>query len=709
MSLLQTKMNVALQEDLPNAVLVEKPLAVLMEGFPEEPEATQEKPVQAEGYVDEDEPLREDLALGEDTAVDCAAKVARLSSIDGQDLAGYVGHDPWFPPSATSIAEPGVFCGDSAQGISESCEKFNHWKTFEAVSKQLTKTYSIIGPSGITFDDIQQGALGNCYFLAALASIANINPALIENMFVDKHLWNSNIFKTKWLVNGKESTIAVDNMIPAGSWDTYFTHGSPTGEWWPVVLSKTWAKIVGSFKGAEGGQPVNVATAITQAPAKYLLLGKPGAGEADIWAMMMDCMTNKYPMYAGTGNNPAYGLVGGHAFAVLGAYLHDTYGKVVKVYNPHGKDHYKGSVPNTVEMNGPKPGVFTLKLSEFMVAFEDFSYNPIGAGYKATALSGLLEGQAAFDLSVNSAGKFWVSPTWPSARMIKGCGDSTATVDLKGQLTTEPGKPLGTRLPAFSGWGYVAYEFPGTTAGTYALIEKLKFGNAYLKTHTISVYAPGTVTIAKSTKSVERVTLEMYAPMDGKSQPCTTITSGSGTFYLDETKIVNGAPTYWTSDGDQYAYLWPSSGKWLVHSKKGYEEQKYKGGWSYKSYAKSDWTCGTPPPTPCADAPGGVPGFNPPIPCSKATDYNYKYSNVKCTGAQYSARVQKACKASCGVCPGATPICADASGGVPGFGVSIPCSKATDTNYMYNNVKCTGAQYSNLVQGACKKSCGLCG
>jgi hypothetical protein len=633
MSLLQTKMNVAPLDNLPNAVLVEKPLAVLIEGFSEEPEATQEKPVQAEGAVDEDAPLPEDLALGEATAGDCPEQVARLTNIDGQDLTGSSGNDPWFPPIMKSIAEDGVKCGDSAQGISVGCERYNHWKTFETVSTSMGKTFTIIGPSGITFDDIQQGELGNCYFLAALASIANINPKLIEDMFVDRELWYSNIFKTKWLVNGKESTIAVDNMIPASSYNTFFTHPTPTGEWWPVVLAKTWAKVYGSFKGAESGSPGDVVTAITRSPSKYFTLLRPGAGEADIWAMMMDCMTNKYPMYAGTGSNPSYGLVPGHAFAILSAYRHATYGNVVKVYNPHGQDHYKGSVPNTVAMNGPKDGVFTLKMSEFMYAFSDFSYNFVGAGYKATALTGLSEGKAVFDLSIYSPGKFWVSPTWPSKRYLKGCGADGAVVDLKAQLTTEPGKPLGTRQRAFSGTGYVAYEFPGTTAGTYTLIESATFSNAYLKTHTISVYAPGTATIAQSTKSVERVTLEMYGPMDGNNQPCQTITSGSGTFYLDETKIANGAPTYWTSDGGKFAYLWPSSGKWLVYSKSGYEKQEYKGGWSYKSYTKSDWVCGTPPATPCADAATGVPGFNPPIPCSRATDYNFKYSNVKCIGA----------------------------------------------------------------------------
>jgi hypothetical protein len=631
----------------PRAVLAEAPQAVLAEGFLEG-EAEELKHEDPALELEQVEPAldSEDFALSEESAVDCQKKLARLGDLNTQDLSGHVGNDPLFPPEESSIAAPGVECGDSAQGIKESCSKFNHWKTFQTVSTQLGRPYKIIGAQGVSFDDINQGALGNCYFLAALASVVSQNPKIIENMFVDRHLWSEGIFKTKWLLQGKESIVSVDNMIPAGDTDTYFTHGSPTGEWWPVVLSKTWAKIFGSFKAVEGGVSSRVVSAITRAPSySYKTADKT---DKEIWELLVGCKTQKYPVYAGTGKVTSFGLASGHAYAVLDAFEDANYGKVVKCYNPWGKDNYVGGIPNTVAVNGPKPGVFTMKLHEFTKAFESFSYNVVAFGYKATDLSGVPAGRAAFDVSVSAPGKFWISFAWPLERMMEGCPrpDTTKTT-LLAQLTTEPGKMLGTPLKEFLGAGTKAFEFPGTTAGTYNLIKNLIFtkeSSKYLSKHAISVYAPGTVTISRSTKSAEQVYLEMFGPLDDMDRPCNIITSASGTFYLDQTKIIKGAPTYWSSDKKEFVYY--QGPRWAVISADYWDKVVAGALWSSKKYLKTDFKCGAPP---CADNPGGVPIFNPPIPCSTATGPG-GYSNVKCTGVQYSSAVQKYCPASCGLC-----------------------------------------------------------
>jgi hypothetical protein len=142
---------------------------------------------------------------------DCLAKLHRYQAINNQDLSGHVGADPEFPPELSSIAAAGTSCGDSAQGISESCEQYNHWQTFQFVAEQRARAlaefgelesdglgdFKVIGPSGVSFDDVDQGSLGNCYMLSAIASVAYTHPDAIEDMFVDRHLWSQNIFQNE--------------------------------------------------------------------------------------------------------------------------------------------------------------------------------------------------------------------------------------------------------------------------------------------------------------------------------------------------------------------------------------------------------------------------------------------------------------------------------------------------------------------------------
>jgi len=589
----------------------------------------------------------------EDMKDTCSQKLVRFNSLDNQ-ATWTAGNDPMFPPVYSSIAAPGVKCGDSAQGISNSCAGYNHWKTFQQVSQQIKKPFAIIGPSGISFDDIEQGALGNCYFLSALASIANQDPKIIEDMFVERDLWSQNIFKTKWLLNGKQTTMAVDNMIPAGDGNTYFTHGSPTGEWWPVVLAKTWAKIFGSYKLVEGGSAITVIAAITQSPFHYYYTAK--TTEAEAWKILEDATRNNHPMNAGTGKITTNGLADGHAYAVLGVKSDPTYGNVVKCYNPWGSDNYKGAIPNTVEVNGPKPGVFTMKLAEFMKAFDAFSFNYVSSAYKAKTLSGIKAGRHVFELSVSQPGMFWVSLDYPTDRMTEPCATPHVVASLKGELTAEKGKALGTGYTSIDGEGMNTYEFPGTTAGKYLIVVDLKFAEdsaTYLDKFAVSVYAPGDVTLTESSVPAEDVELELNGPLDANGKTCSIITDPSFvTYYLDKTKIVGGVPTYWTEDKQAFTYYWSPADKWNEIESKEWSEVVAGEGWQSKQVAKGDFKCGQPK---CQDRPGGITGFGAAIPCNQATDTNYKYSNVKCTGAEYSSYVQKFCKFTCGLCPGQKP------------------------------------------------------
>ena len=72
------------------------------------------------------------------------------------------------------------------------------WKRFKDVyTKQAPQIFS----GGIEPNDINQGSLGDCYFLAVLSSLAEF-PDRIQDMFVTKTINSAGIYMVKFFING---------------------------------------------------------------------------------------------------------------------------------------------------------------------------------------------------------------------------------------------------------------------------------------------------------------------------------------------------------------------------------------------------------------------------------------------------------------------------------------------------------------------------
>ena len=81
-------------------------------------------------------------------------------SVDDIIAAGKPWTDPAFPPNSTSIQ-------DSRIDVSNRNIAINKWERASEIYEQ-TAVFS----GGIDPNDIQQGKLGDCYFLAVLSSLA---------------------------------------------------------------------------------------------------------------------------------------------------------------------------------------------------------------------------------------------------------------------------------------------------------------------------------------------------------------------------------------------------------------------------------------------------------------------------------------------------------------------------------------------------------
>lgn len=113
---------------------------------------------------------------------------------------------PWtdadFPPVFGSLFKHG-----SQEDQVKYRDKFE-WKRITAISES-PKVFA----DGISPSDVSQGSLADCYFLAALSSMAEF-PENIKALFETKTINSAGIYQINFFINGLQTSIVVDDYLP---------------------------------------------------------------------------------------------------------------------------------------------------------------------------------------------------------------------------------------------------------------------------------------------------------------------------------------------------------------------------------------------------------------------------------------------------------------------------------------------------------------
>jgi hypothetical protein len=210
--------------------------------------------------------------------------------------------------------------------------------TYQAVTAPL---FSAGGPA---LTDINQGDVGDCYFLAALAETALQDPTLIQNMIQA----NSNgTYSVQFWVNGQADYVTVNNALPTmpggyhyGDGSHFeFDHGASAGAAndWSALIEKAYVELEAQLNvtpGSDGhhgnayadiaGGWSNGLSAITgQSADTYSLFA--GESPLALGAVLANLQTafgaHEDLLMATAGNDTANNLVGGHMYAVTGINL----------------------------------------------------------------------------------------------------------------------------------------------------------------------------------------------------------------------------------------------------------------------------------------------------------------------------------------------------------------------------------------------------
>jgi hypothetical protein len=338
--------------------------------------------------------------------------------------------DPEFHPNKKSLV-----------GYSK---EYNRIRDMDALIFKRSSDY--FGPGVQVYDtmapgDIIQGGLGDCYFLAAVSSIAE-HPERLKRLFLSKRNHGNGIYAVAMCLNGVWEEIILDDFAPCVRSGKLAFNTSKTKELWVVLLEKAWAKVHGGYLNIEAGLTREALRDLTGASAKTYFLRQDPEG---IWNRLMEGEHMNYIMTAGSdnlsGGSDAYikkiGICGSHAYSLLAVYqLDNQYGRLkrtqqgekythrlVKLRNPWGQGEWKGKwndhdpnwtpyLKQELGFTGKvEDGIFFMEWEDFIKYYSDVQICYFHDGYKYSAEKYKSKRHETVFLKfrLNSPGKFYFS------------------------------------------------------------------------------------------------------------------------------------------------------------------------------------------------------------------------------------------------------------------------------------------------------------
>lgn len=217
--------------------------------------------------------------------------------------------------------------------------------------------------SGVSRFDVKQGELGDCWLLAAIASLT-CNEVLLnkvvppEQNFTDEYC---GLFKFNIWHEGDWTEVVVDDRLPSYMDNLVFMHSADKHEFWSALLEKAYAKLHGSYESLKGGSTSEAMEDFTGGVTEMFDLKK---APKDLLTIMLKAHDRGSLMGCSIDADPnqleaelANGLIMGHAYSVTAVKMVEiqTPGRsgklpMVRCRNPWGNEsEWKGAFSDESE------------------------------------------------------------------------------------------------------------------------------------------------------------------------------------------------------------------------------------------------------------------------------------------------------------------------------------------------------------------------
>uniref|UniRef100_A0A667WFC8 Calpain 2, (m/II) large subunit b n=1 Tax=Myripristis murdjan TaxID=586833 RepID=A0A667WFC8_9TELE len=264
--------------------------------------------------------------------------------------------DPTFPAAPESL-------GFNELGRSSYKTRGVTWKR---PTELVSSPEFIVG--GATRTDICQGALGDCWLLAAIASLTLNEDVMARVVPTDQGFGDdyAGIFHFQFWQFGEWVDVVIDDRLPVKDGELMFVHSAEGREFWSALLEKAYAKVNGCYEALSGGSTTEGFEDFTGGIAESFDLRRPPSN-------MFQIISKALEAGALLGCSIDVSHVSHSVSAILGHKSRKE--KLVRMRNPWGQVEWTGawsdgsSEWNYVEGDAPHANA---EDGEFWMSFRDF-------------------------------------------------------------------------------------------------------------------------------------------------------------------------------------------------------------------------------------------------------------------------------------------------------------------------------------------------
>ncbi|XP_063751381.1 calpain-1 catalytic subunit-like [Eleginops maclovinus] len=258
--------------------------------------------------------------------------------------------DRTFPPDISSV-------GDLPE-LSRRQEAQVKWLRPADILKLQNNTKDpVFCTKGASRFDFAQGAVGNCWFLAAISSLTFRKDLMVQVVPMDQNFNNySGIFHFRFWRFGKWVDVVIDDFLPTMNNQLLSVRSKTENEFWAPLMEKAYAKVCGSYTDMNAGLPSEACKDFTGGVnVDYKLQEVHSANHnEELWNSLCNASGCNSMICCGTAQKggvlvntvASSGIVDAHAYAVTAVTEVQYYGskvRLVRLFNPWGHKEWTGN------------------------------------------------------------------------------------------------------------------------------------------------------------------------------------------------------------------------------------------------------------------------------------------------------------------------------------------------------------------------------
>ncbi|CEF63498.1 Calpain-15 [Strongyloides ratti] len=249
--------------------------------------------------------------------------------------------------------------------------------------------WAVFRDNNLLTTDIEQGLLGNCWFLSSLA-VCTEKFEILKKIFITSNYQHNGIYCLSLCIDGMWKSIIVDDFFPCFPDTKYqiFAVGRRNQLWVPLI-EKAFAKAYGNYANLSAGTSAEGFSALTGCPTQQIDLRNEMYRECSdiLWVKIISSKEAGFLMGCSAGNqflsDKEYlkvGLQKQHGYSFLDTATLSNGTKIVKLRNPWGKFVWNKEYSNNwsgwnidekkrLMPNGIEAGVFWMPFDSFCKYF----------------------------------------------------------------------------------------------------------------------------------------------------------------------------------------------------------------------------------------------------------------------------------------------------------------------------------------------------